>query len=90
MLEKMGKRYFKLGVSLVFAGVFIILFFFFVKNLSGLEKEISTIIRIIMPFIYGFVMAYLLCPISNLVTRKAYHYLSKHMSTRRAFQQQRF
>lgn len=85
MLEKMGKRYFKLGVSLVFAGVFVILFFFFVKNLSGLEKEISTIIRIIMPFIYGFVMAYLLCPIFNLVTRKAYHYLSKHMSTRRAF-----
>ncbi|MDY2959237.1 MAG: AI-2E family transporter [Hornefia sp.] len=85
MLEKIGKRYFKLGVSLVFAGVFVILFFFFMKNLSGIEREISIIIGIIMPFIYGFVMAYLLSPLFNLVTRKTYHYLSKRIPAKKAF-----
>ncbi len=46
-----------------------ILFFFLIYRFQGFGDAISTLISILMPFIYGWVIAYLLKPICNSVER---------------------
>lgn len=47
-----------------------VLFFFFIYRLQGVGEAIDTIIGILMPFVYGSVIAYLLRPMCNTYTAK--------------------
>ncbi len=45
-----------------------VLLFFFIYRLQGIGEAVDKIIRILMPFVYGSVIAYLLRPACNLYT----------------------
>lgn len=72
MKEKFNSRYAKLGLTIFAAGAALILLFEAVINIGILSESFSRLMSIISPFIYGLVMAYLLCPVYNLVVRKLY------------------
>ena len=65
------------------AGAAIILFYFFIKNFPGLIVALERFSGIVRPFILGLVMAYLLCPVYNLVVRESYPFLKRHTRTGR-------
>lgn len=85
MKERFKGRRFKLWLTLVTAGAAIIILFFFFKNIQTVGQAISALIGILMPFIFGFVMAYLLTPIYNVVVRWAYKGLPRGESGKGAF-----
>lgn len=72
MKEKFEEKYFKFGLSIFLSGAGIILFYFLVKNIAGVGHAIGSLNTILAPFIYGLIMAYLLCPIYNICTRNVY------------------
>ena len=43
-----------------------VLFFFFLYRLQGIGEVLQKVLDILMPFVYGGVIAYLLCPMCNL------------------------
>ena len=45
--------------------IHIFLFFFFIYRFDGFGDAVSTMTGILMPFIYGAVIAYLLKPVCN-------------------------
>ncbi|MFV0516266.1 MAG: AI-2E family transporter [Aminipila sp.] len=49
-----------------------ILFFFAVYRLAGVVEGFSLVTKILMPFVYGLVVAYLLCPVYNYFTKSLY------------------
>lgn len=61
-----------------------ILFFFAVYRLVGLIEGIQLVTRILMPFVYGLVIAYLLCPVYNYFTRHLYKVSSRPLGQVRA------
>lgn len=77
MRKMLSSRYVKLGFTIFFAGCALILFYLAASNFKGLGLIVSTISRVLSPFIYGFVMAYLLSPIYNAVVRKSYPQIRK-------------
>lgn len=72
MKERFEEKYFKFGMAIFLSGAGIILFYFFMKNIAGVGNAISAFNTILSPFIYGLIMAYLLCPIYNFCTRNVY------------------
>lgn len=56
-----------------------IVFFFAVYRLTGIIDGLQLVIRILMPFVYGLVIAYLLCPLYNCFTRNLYKISSSHL-----------
>ncbi len=64
-----------------------ILFFFAIFRAQGLADAISKITNILTPFIYGLVMAYLLCPLYNFTFRsmKNKKFLQKGKKDRSSF-----
>ena len=64
--------YFNWGATIFLAGAALVIFYHVVADFSGFKKGIGTLISIISPFIYGFVMAYLLTPLYNYIVRKLY------------------
>lgn len=77
-------RYFKLAATLFLTGTALIVFYRIATDFTGFRDILYTIESIISPFIYGFVMAYLLCPVYNLTVRKTYRHI--HLKNRkRAF-----
>lgn len=68
---------FKLGATIFAAGALLIIFYQIVAHYAGFKTGISTLGSIISPFIYGFVMAYLLSPVYNFVIKKLYPVFSK-------------
>jgi predicted PurR-regulated permease PerM len=77
-------RYFKLAVTLFLTGAALIVFYHIVMDFTGFREILYTAESIISPFVYGFVMAYLLCPVYNLAVRKTYG-LIRLKNRRRAF-----
>jgi predicted PurR-regulated permease PerM len=83
--ERFDEKYFKFGMSIFLAGSGTILFYFIMKNIDLVGQAFSKLNSILAPFIIGLIMAYLLCPLYNLVTRKVYHRASKHINKHKAF-----
>ena len=77
-------RYFKLAVTLFLTGAALIIFYRIATDFTGFRDILYTVQSIISPFIYGFVMAYLLCPVYNLTVRKTYR-LVRIKNRKRAF-----
>ena len=68
--EGLGKRNrlidraeFKLGLTIFIAGALLIIFYQIVAHYTGFKSGLVNLGRIISPFVYGFVMAYLLSPV---------------------------
>ena len=76
MKEKFQSTYGKLGLTIFVAGAALIFLFEGINNLEDLSQVWATLYSIVSPFVYGLVMAYLLCPIYNASVRRMYR-LSK-------------
>ena len=67
-----GKTY-KMGAYCGFWSFYaVLLYFFAIYRLRDVSEVINVILAILTPFIYGLVMAYLLCPIYNFTVRSIY------------------
>lgn len=78
--EHLKNRYVKLGLTIFFAGAALLIFYQIIGNLAGVGEAWSAVSTILSPFIFGLVMAYLLCPIYNLSVRRMYKVLSPAFS----------
>lgn len=77
-------KHFPLALTLVIVGAILILFYIIANNIEGFSSLLDKINKILAPFIFGFVMAYLLSPIYNIVVRFFYGKLSKKISRYRS------
>lgn len=64
--------YIKWGLTTFIVLCSTILFFFAVYRLTGVIEGFRLVTRILMPFVYGLVVAYLLCPVYNYFTKNIY------------------
>lgn len=77
MKDPYKKRYFYLMLS-IFGGISLsILVFFLLFQSQGVGKALNTLSGILAPFIYGGVVAYLLCPICNFYEKVLEQWLPK-------------
>lgn len=74
----------KWGITAFIVLAAAILFFFGVMAMPSVTSKINHFIKIVMPFTYGLVMAYLLCPIYNFLTRYIFKISSKVMYEKRS------
>lgn len=72
MKKVFRSEYFKWGATIFLAGALLIVFFQIVDKYGGFKTGLSTLITIISPFLYGFVMAYLLDPLYSFIISKTY------------------
>ena len=68
----MKNQYVKQGLMFFTVGAALILAYYVVNNFSVIAGGLARMNDILMPFYIGLVMAYLLCPIYNGVTRLIY------------------
>lgn len=82
MKTKINKKFIQIGIVAFIVIAFSILFFFLCFQLQSFRDSINNILRICKPIIYGFIIAYLLTPITNTIERKIIFpiYLRKHDS----------
>lgn len=71
MKYQIEKKHISIGIVTFVVFAASIMFFFVLYRMHGFMDVVSKIISILMPFIYGLVMAYLLCPIYNLTFAKS-------------------
>lgn len=67
---------FKWGLTAFAVLASAIIFFFIVYKFPQLSSGFGKFIKIIMPFVYGLIFAYLLCPIYNLFTKQIFKPIS--------------
>jgi len=65
MLDPRKKRYLYMTLSIFGAISLSVLFFFLIYRMQGIGSALDTLADILMPFIYGSVLAYLLRPMCN-------------------------
>ena len=68
-MDEKWKDYFYKGAAVFLTVAMCILFFFVVFRFDDLRKYIGIVIKILMPFIYGGVIAYLLSPVCGWFER---------------------
>ena len=69
MKVRIEGKYVRTGIVAFVVLACAIMFFFAIFRAKGLAAAISTVTGILTPFIYGLVMAYLLCPLYNATFR---------------------
>lgn len=72
----------RLMLMIFIVGALLIIFNQIVVNYESFSEGVGTIKTIISPFIYGFVMAYLLSPIYNATVRGLYKLLGKYVKNK--------
>ena len=83
MKLKIENIYFKWGVT-IFASISAsIVLFFLIYRSEGLGENLSVFVAIVTPFIYGFVIAYLLTPSYNFFLRKINLFLAPRIKNKR-------
>ena len=70
-------QYFRWGVTIIVAGVALLLVYFLISHFSWVKSTLGKLLSILSPFIYGLVMAYLLSPIYNFIIKKTYPIIQK-------------
>lgn len=70
--ELMKSTFFKLGGTIFISGAALILLFEAVNNWESVNIGWDSLYTILSPFVYGLIMAYLLCPIYNATVRRMY------------------
>ncbi len=77
MRIKIEEKQIKWGLTAFIVVVCCILAFFIIYRLDAVSNACGVVISILTPFLYGLVMAYLLCPVYNFVVRVNYAFLKK-------------
>lgn len=77
MKERFQNRYVKLGITIFCAGAALIVLYQVIVHFDKVQEGWSIITGILSPFIFGLVMAYLLCPVYNAVVRRTYRLFSR-------------
>ena len=73
------KKYLYSGVTLFLAIAASILFYMILQNIPWIRGTLSTIGKILAPFIWGFVITYLIAPLMKLLERKIFGPLSARL-----------
>lgn len=74
---RLEKQHYQWGLTAFLVVVCCVLAFFAVYRFDVIQKFCSFAIGVLMPFIYGLVMAYLICPIYNATVRGTYGLLNR-------------
>ncbi len=77
MKVKLEKKHYQWGIAAFMVIMCSVLFFFALYRFDVVAGGFKVIVNVLAPFIYGLVMAYLLCPIYNLSVNKCYAFMSK-------------
>lgn len=72
MKEKMNNKYVAWGLTMFSVCAALILLFFVIYRWNYIFSFVKTIFSILMPFIYGFAIAYLMNPVVKLFEHKVY------------------
>ncbi len=83
MNKLINSRIFKIAAAVFMTGALLIVFYRIISNYEDFRTSISDFNRIISPFVYGGVLAYLLCPVYNLVVKWSYRQLSKKINDKK-------
>ena len=76
MKIRLEEKHLKWGITAFLVIVCSTVFFFAVYRFDAVQKLLGVCAYILTPFIYGLVMAYLLCPVYNFTVRSTYRLLS--------------
>lgn len=71
------KKYIYAGLTGLSVIVISIVLFFFLQNMEVFRKAVGTMISILMPVIYGAVIAYVLSPLYNWIRERLYQLFSR-------------
>ena len=71
MKLKLNNKYVKWGVTAFLVIAAGISFYYLVFHISDIIKNVGALLNVVMPVVFGFVIAYLLTPILNFIERKA-------------------
>ena len=74
---KLEKQHYQWGLTAFLVVVCCVIAFFAIYRFDIIQKFCSFSISVLMPFIYGLVMAYLICPIYNMTVRGTYGLLNR-------------
>lgn len=69
MKNKGDEKYLKLGLTGAAVAAFALLFYFLLANLGGIGKGLRFVGRILTPFVYGAVIAYIVLPLCRRLER---------------------
>ena len=81
MKERWDKGCVKLGLTLFAAGAALIVLYEGIVHFNYVRQAWSTLSTILSPFIFGLVMAYLLCPVYNVTVRRIYRLMRNRCKT---------
>ena len=76
MKIKLEQKHYQWGLTVFLVFIACCLVFFAIYRFDIVKLFFSTCARVLAPFIYGLVMAYLLCPIYNLTVNRSYYVLN--------------
>lgn len=82
MKRLLENKHARLMLMIFIVGALLIIFNQIVGNYESFSEGVGTIKTIVSPFIYGFVMAYLLSPIYNATVRGLYKLLGKYFNNK--------
>ncbi|MBF1151740.1 MAG: AI-2E family transporter [[Eubacterium] sulci] len=82
MKKLLESKHARLMLMIFIVGALLIIFNQIVGNYESFSEGVGTIKTIISPFIYGFVMAYLLSPIYNATVRGLYKLLGNYFKNK--------
>lgn len=82
MKRLLENKHARLMFMIFIVGALLIIFNQIVGNYESFSEGVGTIKTVISPFIYGFVMAYLLSPIYNATVRGLYKLLGKYFKNK--------
>ena len=82
MKRLLENKHARLMLMIFIVGALLIIFNQIVGNYESFSEGVGTIKTIVSPFIYGFVMAYLLSPIYNATVRGLYKLLGKYFKNK--------
>ena len=83
MRERFKNGYVKLGVTVFVTGAALIVLYEMITHFDGLREDLDRVNTILSPFIFGLVMAYLLCPVYNATVRRVYKLTAVRWKTKR-------
>lgn len=83
MRERLKNSYAKLGVTIFAAGAALIVLYEVIIHFNRVQEAWSALSTILSPFIFGLVMAYLLCPVYNVSVRRVYRLMQNTFKTKK-------
>ncbi|MDO4175956.1 MAG: hypothetical protein Q4D99_00565, partial [Bacillota bacterium] len=77
MKIKLEKQHYQWGLTAFLVIICSVIAFFLIFRLDVVGNSLKVLVGVLAPFIYGLVMAYLICPIYNFSVSRSYSLLNK-------------